>query len=62
MALVEMSTSGEMEPEETTSSRHTGIPVKRWATHPSSEFLTQNFSCLRGIQGQNGAETEGKIN
>ena len=53
--------SGEMGPEETTSSRQTGPPVDG-DTNPPSKFLTQNCSCLKEMWDKNGADTEGKAN
>jgi hypothetical protein len=30
-------------------------------TNPQSKFLTQNCSCLKELQRQNGEETQGKV-
>ena len=61
VTLAEMLNSGGMKPEEITFSSQTGPPVEGWDTNPSTKFLTQNCSCLKEIQGQNGADDGGIV-
>ena len=49
MTLAKMLNSGEMKPKENIS-RHESH-LRHGATH-SSKFLTQNFSCLKEMEGQ----------
>jgi hypothetical protein len=60
MTLAKMPNSGDIEPEETISTRYALPYVERW-NHPLiSKCLTQNFSCLKETQTKSGAEIEGK--
>jgi hypothetical protein len=60
MTLAEMPNSGEMEPEETTSSRQTGPQWRDGVTNLPLKFLTQNRSCLKEMQGQKWSRDERK--
>jgi len=38
-----------------------GFKWRNWVTNPQSNFLTQNYSCLKkNCRDKNGAEIEGK--
>lgn len=52
MTLAERPNSGEIEPEGTTSSRQTWPPVESGGHIPILKVLTQNCSCLNGMQWQ----------
>ena len=62
MTLTKMANSGEMEPEYTISSRYTLPSTKAGGCPSIFNVLTQNRSCIKEIQGKNGAETDGKAN
>jgi hypothetical protein len=56
LTLAEVPNSGDMEPKPPTIVRQSA----HWRdgdTNLPSEFLIQNCSCLKEIQGQNGAES-----
>jgi hypothetical protein len=38
-----------------------GLKWRDWVTNTQTKFLTQNYSCLKELQGQNGTETEEKV-
>jgi hypothetical protein len=50
--LDEIPNSGEREIVKPTSSRKTGHQAEGWVAIPQSNTLTQNFSCLKELQGQ----------
>jgi hypothetical protein len=50
--LDEMPDSRKKEIIEPTSSRKTGHQAEGWVAIPQSNTLTQNFSCLKELQGQ----------
>lgn len=52
MLLAEIPNGGQIEPEETTSSRYAWPPVEGWGHSPISNFLIHNCSCLKETQGQ----------
>jgi hypothetical protein len=47
-----MPNTGEIEPEETISSKYTGPQWRVGVTKPLSKFLAQNYSCLKEMVGQ----------
>ena len=49
--LDEIPHSGEKELVESTSSRKILHQVEGWSCHPQSKTLTQNFYCLKELQG-----------
>ena len=52
VSLAKMPNIGETEPKESTSNR-LGLKWRRdWVTNPQSEFLTQNCSCVKELQGK----------
>jgi hypothetical protein len=61
MALVECSTVGRRNLKIPPPLDRHGFQLRDGATHPPSQNLIQNCSCLKEIQEQkSGAETEGK--
>jgi len=60
VTLAKMTNIVERELKEPSFSRQIGLQVAGLDYNPQSNFLTQNCSCLKELQGKNGEETEGK--
>jgi hypothetical protein len=52
LKLAEIPKKGEREPANTVSGGKEQPEVQKWEHPPFSKILTQNFSCLKKIQGQ----------
>jgi hypothetical protein len=63
MTLAEMPNSGDMDPEETTSSSQTRLTVERWGYQPTYKIFNTKLLLLlsKRNSGTNGAETEGMV-
>jgi hypothetical protein len=48
MTSAEISNSGDLEPEETTSSRHTGPPVEGWRHQPTYKIFDPKLLLFKG--------------
>ena len=60
MKLLEMSNSGGMEPEETTSSSQTGTPVDGWGHQTTFKIFYFKFFLCKTNAGKNVVNTEKK--